>query len=687
MKPPRWLKQFAMRFSSQGSYVSFLPGGNVDYVRAVGDGTNSSVVMAPVLWACRTFPEAPIMVQRHLDDGTEEEVVGHPLTKLLRRPNPFWSGELMWWATIASLFTTGNGYWIKVRDGQMRVTELWWVPNDMMEPKWPQEGTEFITHYEYKPGGEAIRVDPTDVVHFRYGIDPSNPRLGLSPLASVLREVYTDDEAATYTASILKNMGIPGLIVAPDGDAIVSDDDLLATKEALTKQFSGKNRGRPFIAGAPTKVTQFGFSPQQLDLKTLRRLPEERVTAVTGIPAIVAGLGAGLDRSTFANMAEAREMAYESTMIPLQRLVGSDLGNQIMDDFESSPDLFQIAFDLSQVRVLQEDENAKTDRKLRELTSGAITLAEYRRETNREAGPEHEVYLRPFSVTEVPASGLGVPTPSSSSEPPADNDPEEDLPPELRGRGRKATTMQRELMKEFLSREESLAGLFTSELVDLFVELGESCASAFRELGPKSLKAVGDDEALVNRIMSSAGVNNFNDVKLRPAFEKQYARVLDDTLSTVNRVAGLNVNLTDEAARKIIVSGGTRSGLVDVTNSTRQAIFRALAESHELGEGPAAAARRIRDQVPAGRFGKAGPQYRSKLIARTETKYAQNKSAMEAYRRSEAVTGLLAFDAQGAGESDPECEARNGQTFTFAEAEVELDHEHPGGTLSFAPVI
>jgi hypothetical protein len=47
---------------------------------------------------------------------------------------------------------------------------------------------------------------------------------------------------------------------------------------------------------------------------------------------------------------------------------------------------------------------------------------------------------------------------------------------------------------------------------------------------------------------------------------------------------------------------------------------------------------------------------------------------------------VLAFDAQGAGDTDDECIDRDGRTYTFDDASVELASEHPGGTLSFAPV-
>lgn len=691
----RALKRFSMRFSGGASYAAFMPRAQVDYRREVGDGTSASVVMAPLWWIMRAFPEAPLVIERQTSRTEDqwEVVPRHPMTQLLARPNPYWSGELMWMATMLEFIIGGNATWIKVRDDRLGITELWWTPWSLMEPKWSQGGNDFITHYEYRPGGEPIRLDVEDVIHFRYGIDPSNPRLGLSPMGALLREVYSDQEAAAFAAQLLKNMGVPGLIVAPDGDSIVSDEDMEATKQRLTEQFTGRNRGKPFVAGAPTKVTQFGFNPQQMDMRTLRRLPEERVSAVLGVPAIVAGLGAGLDRSTFANMAEAREMATETTLVPLYRLIGADLSNQMIDDFEPQPDMYRARFDTSEMRVLQEDENKIVDRKLRELQAGAITLATYLRETGREAGPEHEVYLRPFSITEVPASGLGAPAPSSSSggpEPLNDEGAQDDADDEETGaklKAWKATSMQRDLIAGMLKREDALAPVFASELVDVFMGLGDQCAAAFRDVGPKSLrKATESDEVIADRVLASVNIRAFAHVKLRPEFEKHWRRVVDDTLHTINDISALNVSLPDEVARRLIIDGGTRAGLVDVSNSTRTAIMRSLAESRELGEGPAAAARRIRDQVPAGRFTNAGPQYRSQLIARTETKYAQNRSSMEAYRASEAVTGLLAFDAQGPGESDPECEARNGQTFTFAEAEVELDNEHPGGTLSFAPV-
>jgi HK97 family phage portal protein len=675
----RMTKAFRVTYPAQPHFLSYLNPINAEAFREVGDGTGSSVVMAPLQWLCRTFPEAPLVVDKR--NGDEWDVqVKHDLAMLIARPNPFWSGEQLWWATIMSLVTDGNGYLIKLTDRALKPTELWWAPPWTMEPKWPLDGKEFISHYEYNPGLPGpTRLETTDVIHFRWGVNPANIRKGQSPLYSVIREVFSDDEAAVFASSLLRNMGVPGLVISPDGDAVAPDDgDLEATEKKIFEKFRGTRRGRPLVAGAATRVQQFGFTPQQMDVRTLRRLPEERVSAVLGVPAIVAGLGAGLDRSTFANFAEAREMAYESGIIPLQRTIAADLGNQLLGDFvgDDTSD-WRCRFDLTEVRVLQEDEAKIVERKLNELKAGAITLATYLRETGREAGPEHEVYLRPFSVVEVPEN------PAEREEPETLTDLNEEVQQQplalVRGRKTtKATQQQQRLARRLREREIALAGSYTGELVTWFAELGDRAADVY--MGLPKMKA-DEDAAMANRIMGELG-----DLSLKTQNERQYQKVASDTIETINSNSDLGVNLEDPAMRKIIATGGKRAGLIDIRKSTRDAIFRALLEGRELGEGPVAVARRIRELVPAGRFTNAGPFYRSQLIARTETKYAQNISSMRAYRESPVVTGLLAFDSQGSGETDEECLARDGVTFTFDEADVELDLEHPNGTLSFAPV-
>jgi HK97 family phage portal protein len=408
------LKAFTMRFQGRvSSWSSFLlPNTRIDYGRYVGDGMSSSLVVACLFWVGRTFPEAPIRVQRREADATLTPLHDHALTDLIASPNPYYSGELLMMATAIDLWANGNAYWLKNPSRAGRTVELWWTPSSLVEPKWPDDGTEFISHYAYKPDPmkDAVRVEPDQLVHFRFGLDPSNPRKGYSPLQTLLREIFTDDEAANYTAALLRNFAVPGVIISPkpdsNGNYSGTDEDAESVKVAFKQKFGGDNRGEPMVMLSATQVDVVGFSPQQMNLKELRRIPEERVSAVLGIPAIVAGLGAGLDRSTFSNMAEAREAAYESAIIPMQRIMAGEIRRQLLRDFGDIGNLI-VDFDYSKVRVLQEDETARVTRMNAQLASGAITVAEYRSALGYPTDPSHDIYLRGISVIEVPVGMAG----------------------------------------------------------------------------------------------------------------------------------------------------------------------------------------------------------------------------------------------------------------------------------------
>jgi len=328
------------------------------------------------------------------------------MTELLEDPNPHYDGVLLWWATIADVLF-GNAYWLKVRSAARRVVEVYWVPAALIEPMWPDDGSAFISHYEYTVNGQVHRLAPSEVVHFRYGLDPENVRKGLSPLGSLLRELYTDDEAASFSASILSNLGIPGFVVSPDTEnGTILQEEAERIKAEMEQKFSSDNRGRTAVFGSKVKAQVLSFSPDQMKLRELRFLPEERVTAVLGIPAIVVGLGSGLARSTFSNFAEAREAAFEQNVIPMQRLLAGSLRKQLLPDFEADYRRFVVDFDLSQVRVLQEDQNALHERIREDVKAGLLTVNQGRLALGMDEEPDGNVWLVPNTVTVTRAGEL-----------------------------------------------------------------------------------------------------------------------------------------------------------------------------------------------------------------------------------------------------------------------------------------
>jgi len=122
------------------------------------------------------------------------------------------------------------------------------------------------------------------------------------------------------------------------------------------------------------------------------------VSAVLGIPAIVLGFGAGLERSTFANFKEAREAAYESYIVPLLRHLEEELTLQLLPDF-TNDSTARVSHDLSSVRVLQEDQTALYTRLTIGVKGGWIKRSEARAAVGLPVTPEDEVYITASAPT------------------------------------------------------------------------------------------------------------------------------------------------------------------------------------------------------------------------------------------------------------------------------------------------
>jgi HK97 family phage portal protein len=580
---------------------------------------------------------------------------------------------VLWAATILSWYIAGNAYWIKVKNRIGRPVELWWVPWWMIEPKSPDDGGEFLSHYLYKPGqGEAQRLELDDVVHFRDGMNPRDMRLGLSSLDGVIREIFVDLESSNFVASLLRNMGVPGVVISPKGGAMPAPEDVEATKAWFQEAFGGDRRGGPLVMGAPTDVTPYGFNPQQMNMSEGRDVAEERVCACIGIPAAVVGFGAGLQTAKVgATMEELFKTAWRNGVLPVARCLADELDRSLLPDFGNATGL-ETRWNTDEVLALQEDEDKQQERWNKRLGSGGITVYEYRQGLGMDADDSHRIYLRPISVIEVPEGAAPRSLPVLTNNRKAFGDKAAEATPSEMRRGQAYATM-------LLKQQSGLQEAFEKPLSALFERLGKAAGEAALPLLEE--KAEKADDSLVKRILDKLGISQWAS-ELRKAYEAQYLTVGQSVSDAAER-AGLGASLPDPVARSIVAAGGRRAGLVDLESQTRKAMFEALAEGRADGEGAQQLADRIRGYVEGGPWNSG--QTRARVIARTETKYAQNVSTIERAKAG-GVERFVVFDGRlGPGRSDLECMARNNSVVTADQATAMANAEHPNGTLSFAP--
>lgn len=697
-----------MRHAAQSLFFGgLLRRTRFDYAREVGDMLDASVVMAPVMWLQRALPEARLAMRERLQGGKLEPVEEHPLLELIRNPNPYYGDIAMWAGIIADFAITGDGYLVKVRDLSGNVRELWWIPEFMMTPKAGFDGSAFISHYEYRPGTGTGKIDlePSEVIHFRNGINPRDPRRGLAPMQSVIREIFADMESSNFVASLLRNMGVPGVVISPKAGRIGNPDDVEATKTWFNQTFSGDGRGGTLVMADPVDVQPYGFNPQQMNLSEARDVAEERVCAALGIPAAIVGFGAGLQSTKVgATMEELRKLAWHNGVLPLGRALIDELQRSLLPDFEQprrGARRFELYWDTDEVLALQEDENKQTERKLKELQSGAITLYDYLVETGREADETHKYYLRPISVMEVPLAVAGqgrertldpqltppdpqLPPPAKTRPAPeAKSNPLEDyLPANARDASPDAIARGERIALRMRREETAQRDAFAAALQPLFEGWGETAGKIAADvLRARGEKASDPDPELINQIIDLLNLEAWEQ-GLSSKYQPQYLAIARKTAEVLQE-AGFGTDLPDPVMRQIIATGGTRAGLIDIPAQTRAAIFDALAEGRAQGEGVAALANRIANQVEGGAWGNA--ETRARVIARTETKHAQNISTLEAGKAA-GVEEYVIFDGRfGEPRSELSHIARDGKIVSAEDAWIMATNMRPNCTLSFAP--
>ncbi len=315
-----------------GTY-STLAGAQYDYKREAGDPLDNSIVAACIRWATRTLPQARQIVTRPDERGRPVESPNHPGLDAVLSPRGPHDADFLRGATVLSLFLDGNAYWRKVTSRAGKVVGFIYIPHYQMSPYWSSPN-EWITGYVYTVDGQKELIPAQEIVHFK---DP-NPdfragggRKGLSPLKSVLREVCTDNEAATFSAALLRNLGVPGLIVSPkSGTNPPTAAQARAMKEALQEQTTGDRRGETIVPTLAVDVTQLGFSPEDIVLDKIRDIPEERICSVLGIPPVVVGLGAGLQAASEAQMEPAERWAWNHCLVPLAGILDGALTSQYL---------------------------------------------------------------------------------------------------------------------------------------------------------------------------------------------------------------------------------------------------------------------------------------------------------------------------------------------------------------------
>lgn len=363
------------------------PGSGDLYRSALTTSIANSAVFACLQAIALAFPQAPARMYKGNPDSPDAvPAPDHPLEDILDAPNPDISAPELWYGVQYAKHTDGNAYWAKVRSDAGTVVEVWPIPPYEMVPYTsPEDAADSrrryrITNYRHyiKPS-VYVTYPKEDIIHFRMGSDPCDPRVGLGPVKQVLREIAGDDEANNFTRELLQNGAVPGLVahIPPEQSRNFTEEKASELKARIETAFRSGNRGRVSVLTAGADLKQYGFDPNQMSLRNVVQFFEERISAVLRVPPIIAGLGAGIANSSYSNFREARQAFMDTSLVPLYTFDAATLNRQLLPEFSPQRNYF-VKFDTSQIQALKEDENQLWARLDNAFKSGWAAASEVR---------------------------------------------------------------------------------------------------------------------------------------------------------------------------------------------------------------------------------------------------------------------------------------------------------------------
>ena len=342
-------------------------------------------VYAAVKLRADALSRPPVHVFRRTAGGTRLAVEpSHPVQQLLDRVNPWFTRGDLWRATEIYLNLWGSAFWALERDENGR-WEIWPLRPDRVSVL--PDASRYIRGFVYQGRNGSVAYTADEVVWFRY-FNPMDEYAGLSPLAPARLSVDMGKDGLKFNRNFLRNSAQPDFFLLTN--ETMTDSEVEEFYNRWEARFRGpSNARRPAIASFVRDIKTLGFSHRDMDFIQGLRWSLEEVSRAYGVPK---PLLSDLERATFSNINTAERIFWRNTMLPEIQFMEEQLTRMLLPKL-GYQDL-EVAFDLTGIEVLREDENSRVAREAQLLDRGVLTINEVRRSRDLPDVPWGDVWAR-----------------------------------------------------------------------------------------------------------------------------------------------------------------------------------------------------------------------------------------------------------------------------------------------------
>lgn len=267
-----------------------------------------------------------------------KEVEEHEALSLLRYVNDFSTMYDLFEATQIFMETSGESFWLFLRDTKKRIAEIW-----VLRPDWmtvlPSK-SKVIKGYKYRPGGmhEELTFEPEDILHFKY-FNPARMTRGKGTVQAAAMEIDLDDFSANYTRNFFFNSAVPNLLIKFKKNLTTDQINQFITQ--WESKFRGQNQSHKVAAiGGDVETEHLNDDLTKMGLVEQRKYARDSIMSIFKVPKSIIGITEDVNRAN----AEATVRAYMERVIDpkMQKLVVQlnefylpNWGDDLFFDYES----------------------------------------------------------------------------------------------------------------------------------------------------------------------------------------------------------------------------------------------------------------------------------------------------------------------------------------------------------------
>lgn len=245
------------------------------------------------------------------------------------------------------------------------------------------EGKNTLNGFHYDLDG--LDYAPNIILWDRF-MDPIDFYDGLSPIRAAARTMDTENQSVEWNKNMFDNLAVP-----PGALALMnaSTESIKEAKKRWKEEYAGAKQSRMPLIFDSEKLSYINFGLNAIDMDFLNQKKVNRVEicAAFNVPGQVVG---DPENQTFANFEQALKSFWMNTVLAKYvNKISKKLNSEIVSAWNPR---YLLRADTSEIQVLQEDENTRSERVRGEFADNLITQNEARELLGYEATTRGEMF-------------------------------------------------------------------------------------------------------------------------------------------------------------------------------------------------------------------------------------------------------------------------------------------------------